>query len=1013
MRYIIPILMLLYFVSSANALVYYQDDWTSNGNCALMFDDANAPFDPNCLTALGNKYHNIHLNSTVVAPNFILTCKHWHVTKGCRIKSMGNTALYLGKDPNGVAQYTDIYIVSDYRDLSGIDFTIYRVKKAINPDDPNVPDPNKDSNYDWVNDPNGYFEDANLASYMNLYKATDELDKDTVIAGFGLQRIFGVHDLFSNNPYEYAVGSGILHWGYNQIYSASSGSISIRYDTDANNGEVPNEVGVGVLDSGTAMYLYDELDDEYKIAGTFYGGSTSGGIATFGGPRVSSFIDEIAYNVSAMGMPTFADKLLGGLKQDVTVSYEIENDANELNPVDPNFDELTITVTVDDLFEFADGGADILTITIDVPDDFGTDMFDPSSGFGLHFLNNVYYCNIDLSQINPNNSITKTLTLHVSHAAEPLSSAEILISTAIDNLTETSDTISCDIANWSDPCSEPGVVYVNDDAMVSTSGTSWAYPYKTLQDAIARAIKLNSGIDEIWIAAGTYTADEGESFSIAKDIEIYGGFVGSESDVNERSKVANKTIITVSDSLQNVFWLSTEDAQKNIVLDGLTITGSAQSGIFLRRNTCDIRHCVISGNGAGIAGNNATLSMQDCVLTYNGTALDMSFSGIAIDRSLFSFSEETGIKLNSDGFFMVNSVISENIDDGLNFATPINTEILNCDIVNNGGYGLYGISGGATTRINNNIVYGNYGDAIPTGQYINNNVQSDPPFWFPYVQDSNYVKYYLSTDSNSCIDTGNTQLVGYYPLDLYGRARVIDNVVDIGAVESVTLSECDFNLDGVVNFIDYAEFSAVWAIDSNDPNSNYDVKYDFDTDGYIGIDDLDTFASHWLDGGVFTRYVTTAYKIDFDYRVPDVGFFMMSLPLFEPESADMYLLDGTLLEATEIQETTELVASKDSILIYTDAKKFDLPVYEKLGLAKEKLSISNSLLSTEETSVPYVVPQVNLIKKQRQQNLDYIKSVPVMLELLDKFWLGGEFDKVLTEKEYLEFREAIEKSADF
>jgi len=37
-------------------------------------------------------------------------------------------------------------------------------------------------------------------------------------------------------------------------------------------------------------------------------------------------------------------------------------------------------------------------------------------------------------------------------------------------------------------------------------------------------------------------------------------------------------------------------------------------------------------------------------------------------------------------------------------------------------------------------------------------------------------------------------------------------------------------------------------------------------------------------------------------------------------------------------------------------------------------------------------------------------NIKEVLRMLDEFWLSGEFDKALTEKEYVEFREALEKS---
>jgi hypothetical protein len=96
MRYTFNVLVVLILIQLVNAVMYYEQDWINNGNSALVFDETNAPFDVNCLTALGNSAHNIHLNSTVISPNFILSCKHWPITKGCRIKKIGTTNLYLG-----------------------------------------------------------------------------------------------------------------------------------------------------------------------------------------------------------------------------------------------------------------------------------------------------------------------------------------------------------------------------------------------------------------------------------------------------------------------------------------------------------------------------------------------------------------------------------------------------------------------------------------------------------------------------------------------------------------------------------------------------------------------------------------------------------------------------------------------------------------------------------------------------------------------------------------------------
>jgi hypothetical protein len=103
--------VILLVISSANALVYYQQDWINNGNQALFLDDSIAPFEPNCIVALANPTHGEFRTATVISPNFLLSCKHMSATKGSRIKSIGNNCLYLGIDAHGIDRFKDIYIV--------------------------------------------------------------------------------------------------------------------------------------------------------------------------------------------------------------------------------------------------------------------------------------------------------------------------------------------------------------------------------------------------------------------------------------------------------------------------------------------------------------------------------------------------------------------------------------------------------------------------------------------------------------------------------------------------------------------------------------------------------------------------------------------------------------------------------------------------------------------------------------------------------------------------------------
>ena len=306
-------LTVLFCASISNALIYAPQDWQKNPG-ALTLDDTKAPFAPNCIVAFCDGNHNNYRTATVIAPNFVLSCKHWRLSKGCRIKRIGNKHYYREKSPKYDAKYREIYIVSDKREINGADIIIYRIKKAINSKNPNTPTPDIGGrpNYDWINDPNGYFEDANLTSYMPLYTGTDELNKDIIIAGFGPQRVAGLHEAFTNGSH--AVAPGTLHWGYNQITSAGNSSIRMKNSLHKEGAKAANEIGAGRRDSGTGWYIKDESDGKYKLVTTFHGPTS--------GPRISRYIDEIAKKVAEMGTPTPADKKLADLKQKPLASSE-------------------------------------------------------------------------------------------------------------------------------------------------------------------------------------------------------------------------------------------------------------------------------------------------------------------------------------------------------------------------------------------------------------------------------------------------------------------------------------------------------------------------------------------------------------------------------------------------------------------------------------------------------------------------------------------------------------------
>ncbi len=185
---------------------------------------------------------------------------------------------------------------------------------------------------------------------------------------------------------------------------------------------------------------------------------------------------------------------------------------------------------------------------------------------------------------------------------------------------------------------EVGVIYVDKFATGNNDGTSWEDAFVEFQDGITAAF---AG-DQVWVAEAIYlpvnctscdVSDRLTSFQIKPDVEVYGGFSGNETQLNQRDWTTNLTILSgdigvSNDSTDNSFRvLSIENSTANTILDGFIIeegnaNGSAidgtffsGGGIYLDANpsgtaNIQIRNCTIRNNFAGGGGGMAI----DCVL---------------------------------------------------------------------------------------------------------------------------------------------------------------------------------------------------------------------------------------------------------------------------------------------------------------------------------------------------------------------------------------------------------------
>lgn len=160
-------------------------------------------------------------------------------------------------------------------------------------------------------------------------------------------------------------------------------------------------------------------------------------------------------------------------------------------------------------------------------------------------------------------------------------------------------------------------IYVNPTASGSNNGLSWQDAFTQLNVALSTA---QAG-DEIWVAQGTYyptsDADRSKSFTPPSGIKLYGGFTGSETDINQRDWQANSTTLSgdigvsddSTDNSYNVVYMLQPDS--TTVLDGFVVAYGQADNLAMSANNRDRFVC---GGGLYMESGNwdAFATIQHC-----------------------------------------------------------------------------------------------------------------------------------------------------------------------------------------------------------------------------------------------------------------------------------------------------------------------------------------------------------------------------------------------------------------
>ena len=207
--------------------------------------------------------------------------------------------------------------------------------------------------------------------------------------------------------------------------------------------------------------------------------------------------------------------------------------------------------------------------------------------------------------------------------------------------TDTVDRIS-DETDWipdSDARLEGCVIHINKETgNDGNDGESWETAVASLPKAMALA--KYSECEEIWVAAGVYfatqTDDVTRRIELIDNVDVYGGFVGSETARSMRNPEINQTVISgaIDGGKTEILVVGAD----RIVFDGFTLE-SAVTAWSSDSIHAIIRNCTFLYNTTGIADLKSRLGVSNCLFDLNGDGILADTSTLTIESSTFGGEE--------------------------------------------------------------------------------------------------------------------------------------------------------------------------------------------------------------------------------------------------------------------------------------------------------------------------------------------------------------------------------------
>ncbi len=203
---------------------------------------------------------------------------------------------------------------------------------------------------------------------------------------------------------------------------------------------------------------------------------------------------------------------------------------------------------------------------------------------------------------------------------------------------------------------QAAIIYVNSNATGNNNGTSWINAFSNLQNALS----VSMPGDEIWVASGIYkpseTNNRASQFVMKNGVNLYGGFSGIETNINQRDIEANPTTLSGdigeigsnndnSRTLVRIVNIATD-----LIFDGFRVVSSydevgSAGGFYIFTNTgnISIKNCIIFNNyayssGGGVFIKSSNVTFADTEFLYNSS---FDYGGGAIYASNASLANIT------------------------------------------------------------------------------------------------------------------------------------------------------------------------------------------------------------------------------------------------------------------------------------------------------------------------------------------------------------------------------------